>query len=62
MPGEPGPRHTGGAPHASDHPSHVAGDTPYDAAVSLPMTSRTVGVGSYLQVNNETGSVNTWIR
>lgn len=38
MPGEPGPRHIGDAPHASDAPVCCGGDTPYDGAVGQPMT------------------------
>lgn len=51
MPGTPGPRHTGGAPHASDRLRQSDGDTPYDDASSLPMASRSVGATAYIQLD-----------
>lgn len=43
MPREPGPRHTGDAPHASDAVRCHAADTPYDDA-TWPMTSAGLSV------------------
>lgn len=47
MPGEPGPSHSGGAPHASDAMRGYASDTPYGGSISLPMTTGTVGGRAY---------------
>ena len=47
MPGEPGPRHTGGAPHASGPSGRGSGDTPYDETGGLPMTNGDVGGCTY---------------
>lgn len=38
MPGEPGARHNGDAPHASDPSGRGSGDTPYDETGGQPMT------------------------
>jgi hypothetical protein len=50
MPGTPGLRLTGAAPHASDASAARRCATPYDSAYSLPMTSGTVGGPTYGQV------------
>lgn len=47
MPGTPGPRLTGGPPHASDSVRHVGVATPYERDTSLPMTRETVGAITY---------------
>lgn len=41
MPGTPGPRLTGGDPHASDARAAGYRDTPYNGAANLPMTATT---------------------
>lgn len=50
MPEEPGPRHTGGASHASDSPRCDPADTPYGGAASVPISTRTVGGAAYVHV------------
>lgn len=47
MPGTPGSRHTGGAPHASDGPRRRSGGAPYDSTASLPMMNGDVGGRTY---------------
>lgn len=55
MPGEPGPRYTGDAPHASDAPVRRGGDTPYGGTVGLPMTTLgTVGGRPYIDLSSRT--------
>lgn len=55
MPGEPGHRHTGDAPHASDPCRRGGGDTPYDDARALLMTHVVVGATTYLPHDHRTG-------
>ena len=54
MPGTPGHRHTGGAPHVSDAMRRLRADTPYDGASTMPMTQRTVGGNTYGQLVTNT--------
>ena len=55
MPGEPGPRQIGDAPHASDHARDGAADTPYGGAFAQPVTAwqepSIVGGSTYLSLS-----------
>lgn len=52
MPGKLGPRHSDGAPDASDALHRCASDAPYGRPHSLPVPGRTVGAPAYFHVND----------
>lgn len=59
MPGTPGHRRTGDAPHASHGPRRRSGGAPYNDSVSLPMISGTVGGRTYAAGQMTDGSRST---
>lgn len=58
MPGEPGPRLIGGAPHDSDYPRHHGADTPYNWTANVPTSTWTVGGTTYVHVAGNERRIN----
>ena len=55
MPGTPGPRHPGGAPHASHPVRWCRADTPYETRSGVSTPAGTVGAAPYGESTDQRG-------